>query len=56
MWAAAGCSGMEVNGVVVNAIEGDACGPDVYVCIRAEDIALERGPLREQRGISWPER
>ena len=45
VWAAAGMSRVEVNGVVVNAIEGDACGPDVYVCIRAEDIALERGPL-----------
>ena len=28
MWAAAGMSRVEVNGVVVNAIEGDACGPD----------------------------
>ena len=45
VWAAAGMLRVDVNGVVVNAIEGEACGPDVYVCIRAEDIALERGPI-----------
>lgn len=45
VWAAAGMFRIDVNGVIVNAIEGEAYGPDVYVCIRAEDIALERGPI-----------
>lgn len=45
VWAAGGMFRVDVNGIVVNAMEGEAGGPDVYVCIRAEDIALERGPI-----------
>jgi len=44
-WAAAGMFRVDVDGVTVTGMEGEACGPEVYVCIRAEDIALERGPI-----------
>jgi molybdopterin-binding protein len=33
-----------VNGTTLAAVEGESTGPDVFVCIRAEDVVLERGP------------
>ena len=34
-----------VNGRTLTAVEGEATGSDVFVCIRAEDVMLERGPV-----------
>ncbi len=44
VWAAGGMLRVNVDGIIVTAVEGESAGPDVFVCIRAEDVVLERGP------------
>ena len=39
---------VSVNGTRLIAVEGESPGPDVFVCIRSEDVVLER----EQAGAS----
>ena len=34
---------VSVNGMTLTAVEAESAGPDVFVCIRAEDVVLERG-------------
>ncbi|WHZ22201.1 MAG: Molybdenum ABC transporter ATP-binding protein ModC [Nitrospira sp.] len=34
---------VNVNGTTLTAIEAEPTGPEVFVCIRAEDVVLERG-------------
>lgn len=38
-----GLAVVDVNGVLLHALAEDDIGPDVFVCIRAEDVVLERG-------------
>lgn len=38
----AGMVRVEVKDTILTAVEADAAGPDVFVCIRAEDVLLER--------------
>ncbi len=35
---------VKVNGTTLTAVEGESKGPEVFVCIRSEDVILERGP------------
>jgi molybdate transport system ATP-binding protein len=35
---------VSVNGTTLTAVEGESAGPDVFVCIRSEDVVLERKP------------
>jgi len=35
---------VNVNGTTLTAVEAEPIGPEVFVCIRAEDVVLERGP------------
>lgn len=41
--AAGGMLRVTVNGTSLTAVEGESAGPEVFVCIRAEDVVLERG-------------
>ncbi|MDR4479895.1 MAG: ABC transporter ATP-binding protein [Nitrospira sp.] len=41
--SAGGMMQVSVNGTTLMAVEGEAAGPDVFVCIRSEDVVLERG-------------
>lgn len=34
---------VNVNGMTLTAVETESAGPDVFVCIRSEDVVLERG-------------
>lgn len=38
-----GLATVDVNGVTLHALAADAVGADVFVCIRAEDVVLEKG-------------
>jgi molybdate transport system ATP-binding protein len=38
-----GLAAVDVNGVMLHALVAEDIGPDVFVCIRAEDVVLERG-------------
>ena len=38
-----GLATVDVDGVMLHALAADDVGPDVFVCIRAEDIVLEKG-------------
>ncbi|OGW70491.1 MAG: Fe3+/spermidine/putrescine ABC transporter ATP-binding protein [Nitrospirae bacterium RIFCSPLOWO2_01_FULL_62_17] len=38
-----GLATVEVAGVILHALAGDEVGPDVFVCIRAEDVVLAHG-------------
>lgn len=40
--AVAGMLRVEVNGTSLTAVEAESVGPDVFICIRAEDVVLER--------------
>ena len=35
---------VSVNGTTLTAVEGEYAGPEVFVCIRSEDVVLERKP------------
>ncbi|MCE3224335.1 MAG: modC [Nitrospira sp.] len=39
--SAAGMLRVSVNGTTLTAVEAESAGPDVFVCIRAEDVVLE---------------
>ncbi len=41
--SASGMLQVRVNGTTLTAVEGESEGPDVFVCIRSEDVVLERG-------------
>lgn len=43
VWAGGGLTRVDVNGIVVTAMAPDQIGPDVFICIRAEDVTVERG-------------
>jgi molybdate transport system ATP-binding protein len=38
-----GLATVDVNGVTLHALAAEAAGTDVFVCIRAEDVVLEKG-------------
>lgn len=40
---AGGLATVDVAGVTLHALAGEDLGPEVFVCIRAEDVVLERG-------------
>ena len=40
-----GLVAVEVQGIVLHALAAGEVGPDVFVCIRAEDIVLEKGEI-----------
>jgi molybdate transport system ATP-binding protein len=40
---AGGLATVDVQGIILHALSTDDVGPDVFVCIRAEDIVLEKG-------------
>ena len=41
--SAGGMVQVSVNGTTLTAVEGESAGPDVFACIRAEDVVLEQG-------------
>ncbi len=41
--AGGGMLRVSVNGTALMAVEGESIGPDIFVCIRAEDVVLEQG-------------
>ncbi len=41
--AAGGMLRVSVNGTTLMAVEGESIGPEIFVCIRAEDVVLEQG-------------
>ncbi|KXK07761.1 MAG: molybdate ABC transporter ATP-binding protein [Nitrospira sp. OLB3] len=41
--SAEGIARVGVNGTALMALNPEGAGPDVFVCIRAEDVMLERG-------------
>jgi molybdate transport system ATP-binding protein len=41
--ASGGLAAVEVNGVLLQALAEEDVGPDVFVCIRAEHVVVERG-------------
>ena len=40
---------VNVNGTTLTAVETESAGPDVFVCIRSEDVVLERRSHAKQR-------